>query len=123
MDDTPASPASSTASDSDAYNTEDARLYFGPLKTPERNFVAASQGRLFPTAPNLVLRRSPRLSSPCPRSPIATNVRTKEADMIVIQRMAELAKLSDEGEDDAMHSGSATPQMVDYLPDGVLSCL
>jgi len=121
MDDTPASPASSTTSDSDAYNTEDARLYFGPLKTPERKFVAGSQSCPFPTAPNLVLRRSPRLSSPCPRSDIVTDVRTKEADVIDIKRVAELAKFSDEGEDDTMHSGSATPQMVEYLPDGVLS--
>ena len=119
MDETPASPASSTASDSDAYNTEDARLYFGPLKTPERNFVAASQGRLFPTAPNPVLRRSPRLSSPRPRSPILADVCARDADMIDMKRVAELVKLSDEGEDDAMDSGSTTPQ-VDYLPDGVL---
>jgi len=120
MDDTPASPASS---DSDAYNTEDARLYFGPLKTPERNFVAASQGRLFPAPPNPLLRRSPRLSSPRSRSPLSTDVRTTEEDMMDIDQVAQLVKASDEEEGDVMESGSATPQGVHFLPDGVLSWL
>jgi len=116
MDDSPASPASS---DSDAYNTEDARLYFGPLKTPERNFVAASQGRLFPTAPNPLLRRSPRLSSP-PRSTVFTDVRTTEEDMMDIEQVAQLVKASDE-EGDVMDSGSATPRGDHLLPDGVFA--
>lgn len=119
MDDTAASPASS---DSDTYNTEDARLYFGPLKTPERNFVAASQGRLFPTTPNPLLRRSPRLSSPRPRSPLSPDVRTTEEDMMDIEQVAQLVKASDE-EGDVMESGSATPQGVHFLPDGALNLL
>lgn len=121
MDDTPASPASS---DSDAYNTEDARLYFGPLKTPERNFVAASQSRLFPTASNPLLRRSPRLSSPRPRSTVSTDVRTTEEDMMDIDQVAQLVKaVSDEEEEEAMDSGSATPQEVNLLPDEPSSAL
>jgi hypothetical protein len=41
--------------------------------------------------------------------------------MIDIKHVEELLKPSDDREGDAMNSGSVTPQVVDYLPDGVLS--
>ena len=71
MGDTSTSSASSSASESDAYNTESARLYFGPINTPERNFVAT---RLFPPQASQPLRRSPRLSSPRPHPPNTASI-------------------------------------------------
>jgi hypothetical protein len=64
------SPASSSTSDTDAYNTADARIHFGPLRSPEKKFhpiVACSNiqhpSPAPPTGP------SPRLSTPCSLPP------------------------------------------------------
>ncbi|KAF8959067.1 hypothetical protein BDZ97DRAFT_1761717 [Flammula alnicola] len=123
MDDVPApSPASSSASDSDAFNTESARLYFGPLKTPERKFVAASQ-RLFPPPQPTAVRRSPRLSSPRLRSASPMDVQTTEEDMEDIERVVQLVNESDEEDGDMLNSDTSTPQMVDFLPDEPSSVL
>lgn len=45
----PSSPTTSDASDSDLYNTESARVYFGPVKTPERNFTVRSTRHFLPS--------------------------------------------------------------------------
>ncbi|KAF9464679.1 hypothetical protein BDZ94DRAFT_1215867 [Collybia nuda] len=54
--------------DSDAYNTADARIHFGPLTSPEKKFVStvARSSNLHAHTVNSSLRRSPRLSSPHP---------------------------------------------------------
>ncbi|KAG5654539.1 hypothetical protein H0H81_001180 [Sphagnurus paluster] len=56
--------------DSDAFNTEDARIHFGPLRSPEKKFgeVVARCGNLHPDMWGSPLRRSPRLSTPQLRS-------------------------------------------------------
>ncbi|KAG6818134.1 hypothetical protein H0H87_000039 [Tephrocybe sp. NHM501043] len=72
----PASPSTSSpdssASDSDdVFNTEDARIHFGPLTSPEKrisSIVARSSSLRSGTRSSLV-RRSPRLSTPQSRSP------------------------------------------------------
>ncbi|PPQ79110.1 hypothetical protein CVT24_012785 [Panaeolus cyanescens] len=57
------SPPSASTSDSDELSP---RVYFGPLKTPERIFLASIPPAQSNTSP---LRRSPRLSTPRPQSP------------------------------------------------------
>lgn len=94
-------PSSASAPDSDAYNTESARLYFGPLKTPERNFVYNSKG-LFPPTQSILPRRSPRLSSPRSRSP--SRPIDDDGD---INLVAQLIIAPDE--DEELSSDSATP--------------
>lgn len=94
--------ASSTSPlESDAYNTESARLYFGPLKTPERKFIDNSN-RLFPP--------SPILSSPRSRSPSQLIDDNEDMDLVV-----QLVNEPDEDEED-----SATPQAGDGVEDGLL---
>jgi len=65
MDNYVPSPASS---DIDAYNTADARIHFGPLRSPEKKFypVVACPNALHPPRSPSPLRRSPRLSTSCP---------------------------------------------------------
>lgn len=113
MEDVPLSspPSSASASDSDAYNTESARLYFGPLKTPERKFVHNSKG-LFPPSQSTLPRRSPRLSSPRVRSPSQPIDDNEDIDIV-----AQLITVPDE--DEEHFSDSATPQGGDGLEDGV----
>lgn len=105
-DSTSASPASSSASDSDAFNTESARLYFGPVKTPERKFVASNK-RLFPPAVPSLLRRSPRLSSPRPQpppDPVDRESAAEEAEDIDL--VAQLVNEVDVDDEDAEMSNS-----------------
>jgi len=124
MDDhtSPPSPTSSSASDSDAYNTESARLYFGPLKTPERNFVAATKN-LFPPATITPLRRSPRLSSPRPRSTPPADLQITEKEREDIEQVAQLVngiEADEEGEEEESGSNSVpgTPLNGEVFPDG-----
>lgn len=98
------------SSDSDAYNTESARLYFGPLKTPERNFVDNSKG-LFPTTQTTCPRRSPRLSSPRPRSP------SQQKDNEDVDFVAQL--INTPGANEEHFSDSAGPQAGDGVEDGL----
>ncbi|KDR81591.1 hypothetical protein GALMADRAFT_263876 [Galerina marginata CBS 339.88] len=119
--DTP-SPVSSSASDSDAYNTESARLYFGPFKTPERKFVAASK-RLFPPPSHSSLRRSPRLSSPRPRSATPTDSLQAREDLEDIEQVAQLVNEADDDDEDMFKSGSGTPQNGETFPDEPSSAL
>jgi len=61
---TASSPSSSISSVDDAVNSSSARVYFGPLQTPEMKFTFTATrqcGRLSPP-PVSPLRRSPRLS-------------------------------------------------------------
>ena len=105
-------PPSASAPDSDAYNTESARLYFGPLKTPERTFVYNSKG-LFPPTQSKFPRRSPRLSSPRARSP--SQPIDDDGD---INFVAQLIIAPDE--DEEFSSDSATPQARDGIENGLL---
>jgi hypothetical protein len=102
-------PSSASALDSD---TESARLYFGPLKTPERKFVHYSTG-LFPLTQSTLPRRSPRLSSPRARSPSQPVDDNEDIDVV-----AQLIIVSDE--DEKQFSDSATPQAGDGVEDGGL---
>lgn len=104
-------PPSASAPDSDAYNTESARLYFGPLKTPERRFVYNSKGLFPPTQSNLP-RRSPRLSSPRVRSP--SQPIDEDGDIDVV------AQLIISPDDEELSSDSATPQARDGIENGLL---
>ncbi|KAJ3517145.1 hypothetical protein NLJ89_g685 [Agrocybe chaxingu] len=121
----PASPASS-ASDSDSYNTESARLYFGPLKTPERKFVASSK-HLFPPVQTPPLRRSPRLSSPRPRSATPVDAEDTAEENEDIERVAQLVngdeEEEEEEEEEISNSQSGTPQRGDITPDEPSSAL
>ena len=50
------SPRSTASDDADAVNTESARVYFGPLQSPEKKFASASRAKT-------PIKRSTRLSS------------------------------------------------------------
>jgi hypothetical protein len=105
-------PPSASAPDSDAYNTESARLYFGPLKTPERKFVYNSKGLFPPPTQSILPRRSLRLSSPhatLPSQPISD-----DGDIDVV---AQLIIAPDE--DEELSSDSATPQVRDGVENGL----
>ncbi|CAA7271717.1 unnamed protein product [Cyclocybe aegerita] len=117
----PASPESS-ASDSESYNTESARLYFGPLKTPERKFVASSK-HLFPPVQTPPLRRSPRLSSPRPRSVTPVDAEDTAEENEDIERVAQLVNGDEEDDEDTSNSQSGTPQRGDITPDEPSSAL
>jgi len=114
-DSTSASPASSSASDSDAFNTESARLYFGPVKTPERQFVANNK-RLFPPAVPPLLRRSPRLSSPRPQpDPVDRESTAEESEDIDL--VAQLVNEVDVDDEDAEMSTPSRDEG-ELEPDG-----
>lgn len=105
-------PPLASAPDSD-YNTESARLYFGPLKTPERKFVYNSKGLFPPPTQSILPRRSSRLSSPhatLPSQPISD-----DGDIDVV---AQLIIAPDE--DEELSSDSATPQARDGVENGLL---
>jgi len=125
MDDTTStSSASTSASESDAYNTESARLYFGPVKTPERKF-AANNRRLLPLQLPHSLRRSPRLSSPRPQPQNALSTLDQESaaqEARDIDLVAELVNDVEVDDDEQMsYPVLGTPQKVEeFEPDGKL---
>ena len=106
-------PPSAPAPDSDAYNTESARLYFGPLKTPERTFVYNSKGLFPPTQTNLP-RRSPRLSSPRARSP--SQPIDDDGDINLVTQLI----IAPPDEDEELSSDPATPHARDGIENGLL---
>ncbi len=120
----PVSPPSSSASDSDAFNIESARLYFGPVKTPERNFVA-SHKKLHPPATPSFLRRSPRLSTlrvqpPPALSTTGEEISAQEAeDIDLVARLVNEVEVDDEGEDsyDSLF-GTPPKGSAELEPDG-----
>jgi len=116
-----ASPALSSTSDSDAFNTESARLHFGPLTFSERRFVA-QQVSLFPPPQTTPLRRSPRLSSPRPPSINPQDAYSTE-DSDDLERVEE--QLVNESDDEGVsgNSGPGTPRPETPLPDGAFPCL
>ncbi|KAG6897796.1 hypothetical protein C0992_010872 [Termitomyces sp. T32_za158] len=70
---TTVSPSSPPASDTeDAYNTAEARIHFGLLKSPEKPIAAivARRNSLQTAVHSPSLRRSPRLSTPLPQLPV-----------------------------------------------------
>ncbi|KAF8077967.1 hypothetical protein FPV67DRAFT_23274 [Lyophyllum atratum] len=109
------SPASSSASDSDAFNTANARIHFGPLMSPEKKFgpILARRSTLHPGLSQSPLRRSPRLSTPPPRSPSPQPVQRRQDDGTpVIKDMEELMEATD------VHaSGPGTPDIEQALQD------
>lgn len=112
-------PASiSTCSDDDAYNTENARIYFGPLRTPERKFAAMEV--------NLAEPLTSDTSPPPDPAPTAD-----EADITVDQdtdiddnedasRVEELVGGAEDGEDGGQDD--EIPFSADYVDDGESSC-
>lgn len=113
------SPTPSSGSDSDSYNTESARVYFGPLKTPERKFAAAAASkRLFPPPSNSSLRRSPRLSSPRARSATPTDIQTTREDLEDIEQVVQLVHESEDEDESTPTSGTGTPQNGEVFIDG-----
>ncbi|KAF4614810.1 hypothetical protein D9613_003046 [Agrocybe pediades] len=121
MDDTaiPPSPTASTASDSDAYNTESARLYFGPLKTPERNFVGSTKN-LFPRTIT-PLRRSPRLSSPIPPPKVLTDAQLSAGRLEAVDLVNETENVEEAEEESGSVPG--TPVNGETLLDEPSSAL
>lgn len=111
------SPTSS-GSDSDSFNTESARIHFGPLKTPERKFAANASKRLFPPPSNSSLRRSPRLSSPRPRSATPTDLQATREDLEDIEQVARLVHEIEDEDESIPTSGSGTPQNGEVFIDG-----
>ncbi|KAF9532960.1 hypothetical protein CPB83DRAFT_590491 [Crepidotus variabilis] len=122
----PATPSSSgSGSDSD---TEAPRVYFGPVKTPERNFVAAN--KLFPPPVSSPLRRSPRLSSPRPQPNLQSELQEEEPETTAqeaedIEHVAQLVNQVevDDDDEDMVDSQSGTPQSGALIPDEPSSAL
>lgn len=104
------SPEPSSPYDSDAYNTAGARIHFGPLRSPEKQFVTmvARPSTLQP-AP---LRRSPRLSSPRPKSPLPTAI------MILEGGKGLSTEVEDRFSEGAGVSRLGTPEDEQNLQDG-----
>jgi len=122
MDDT--TSASSSTSESDAYNTESARLYFGPVKTPERKF-AANNRRLLPLQLPHSLRRSPRLPSPRPQPQNALSTLDQESVAQEARDIDLVAELVNEVEvedyEQMTYPALGTPQRVEeFEQDGKL---
>lgn len=115
------SPALSSTSDNDAFNTESARLHFGPVTSPERRLVA-QQVSLFPPLQTTPLRRSPRLSSPRQPSINPQDAYSTE-DSDDLERVEE--QLVNESDDEGVSgdSGPGTPRPETPLPDGAFPCL
>lgn len=99
------SPASSSSSDDDAVNTTQARVYFGPLQSPEKKLIQV--GNTTPFIPRVLphdtnhypIRRSESFPSP---------FRTQDQE----------DNSSDEAAEDVPHSRSGTPDNVHFPPDG-----
>jgi len=111
----PSSPISDlSSSDSDAYNTASARIHFGPLRSPEKKFVPIADRRktLQPNNLRMIspLRRSPRLSTQVPGSPIMSAEETDENGDVV--------EVDGAGYHDQSRSG--TPDIDSFPQDGKL---
>ena len=115
------SPASSAdSSDSDAVNTESARVYFGPLQSPEKKLIhvinpTASRRRTLGSGPTASsLRRSARFPSPVILSP-SRNDTEDNADN------SDSSDNSDDAGEDVSQSRSGTPDNTfDFQQDGML---
>lgn len=92
------SPASS-----DAYNTADARIHFGPLRSPEKKF--------YPIV-------APHSYTPCPSSPSPTISHSPWKQCQSIHVNVDDESASSEEVADLLHPG--TPQDDQYLQDGEL---
>jgi hypothetical protein len=110
------SPASSLASDTDAYNTADARIHFGPLRSPEKKFypIVACPNTLRPSNSRPPLRRSPRLSTPCPSPTVAGPSWKQQANYVNID------KATGGSEEVANSLLPGTPEYDTFLRDGEL---
>ena len=112
------SPASSLASDTDAYNTADARLYFGPLRSPEKKFhpMVECPDALHPPHSRSPLRRSPRLSTPCHPSPSPT-----VTELILKRRGGNRVNMDEDDESSEEVANLLRPETPEYdkfLQDG-----
>jgi hypothetical protein len=109
---TPASsPASS--SDNDAVNTASARVYFGPLQSPEKNLIhqiihpnASRRSALNTADTGSPLRHSARFPSPAMASRDDTEDNADNSDV------------NDESDDGGEQSRSGTPDNVRFPQDG-----
>lgn len=114
------SPASSSSgSDSDAVNTTSARVYFGPIQSPEKKLIqvinpVTSRYRTPNSGTNTSpLRRSVRFPSPVPWSP-SQNGTEENADN------SDANDESDDAGEDVSHSRSGTPDNIRFPQDGEL---
>ncbi|OCH95544.1 hypothetical protein OBBRIDRAFT_745235 [Obba rivulosa] len=101
--------ASSSDDENDAVNTEDARVYFGPLQSPEKKFAPPS-GKAFRTP----LRRSQRISAaPASDPSLEADDSDEEPSRLTTSDPAGLSGTSGEG----------TPLIDDMAPDEPSSVL
>jgi hypothetical protein len=110
------SPTPSSPYDSDAYNTANARIHFGPLRSPEKKFVpmVGRPSTLRPGPVDSPLRRSPRLSSPRPRSPFPATV------VVLREDEGASVEVDDRASEDVGFSRVGTPDNEQFLQDGTL---
>lgn len=108
------SPASSTSSsdDNDAVNTAEARVYFGPLQSPEKKLIQAvnptplHRRSLYPDTNGSTRRRSLRFPS------------SLQADSEENLENSDANDESDEAAEDISQSRSGTPDNVRFPQDG-----
>lgn len=103
----------SPVSDGDAYNIASARIYFGPLQSPEKNLIKSTARLSTPRPISLESppRRSPRLSAAAHKSHLVVEVGDTE----------EGYRLGDgSGTDSAAVSRSGTPENGLVLQEGEL---
>ncbi|EIW85204.1 hypothetical protein CONPUDRAFT_150038 [Coniophora puteana RWD-64-598 SS2] len=102
----PVSPSGSS-SDSNEDNSSSARVYFGPMQSPEKKFLAQEEARQslqVPLSPS-PLRRSPRFSGVPPSTPQQTTDPNEDIDNAVEDSHIEMANV-------AVHiSRDATPDL------------
>ena len=101
------SPASSSGSDDDAVNTTQARVYFGPLQSPEKKLIQV--GNPTPFIPRALPHDTNRYRSESFPSPFRTQDQEDNSDV---------NNESDEAAEDVSHSRSGTPDNIRFPPDG-----
>lgn len=114
---TPAgSPASSnSASDNDAVNTASARVYFGPLQSPEKKLIHKI---IYSTDSHRDTLNSNPNDIPLPRSAQFSSPATASLDDTEIGDISDTNDESEDGGEDVPQSRSGTPDNVRFPQDG-----
>ncbi|KAG6890713.1 hypothetical protein C0995_005086 [Termitomyces sp. Mi166 len=112
---------SPTPDTEDDYNTAEARIHFGPLKSPEKRIAAIVTRRhsLYPVVHNSPLRRSPRLSTPLPQSPLRENRQDPLQEEMIAMNVVE----EDQEAVDVPPPRAGTPDVEQTLQDEPPSAL
>lgn len=107
-------------SDDDAYNTENARIYFGPIRTPERKFTATEESPADPLTSDTV--PPPNTTSMVEETDIAVDESNEGDDKEDESRVEELVGGTeggeDDGQDDEVGQDGEIPFSADYVDDG-----